>query len=138
MLCQNCPPRKKSICKNLCPKAARYVHQDYVSQRESILSEARDYEDATMNMHIDNVFYYISSHSFQELNDYYSAEQQALKFPFLSAIQNKALYLFYFDGLSYAEIARNLKQDKEKVRKQIHLAKAEIRNFFNKNEEISL
>lgn len=135
MLCQNCPPKKKSVCKTLCPKAEKYVRQDHVSQRESPLSEVREYANATMNMHTDNVFYYISSHSFQELNDYYSAEQQIFQFPFLSTIQNKALYLFYFDGLSYAEIARNLKQDKTTLNNQIYSAKQKISKFFTKNEE---
>ena len=135
MLCQNCPPKKKSVCKNLCPKTEKYVQQDLVSQRESLLSEVRDYADATMNMHTDNVFYYVSSHSFQELNNFYSAEQQTFKFPFLSVIQNKALYLFYFDGLSYAEIARKTNRKVGVLKMQIHYAKNEIRNFIYKNEE---
>ena len=109
--------------------------EDYVSQRESPLSEERGYSDVTMNMHTDNVFYYISSHSFQELNGYYSEEEHILKFPFLSKIQNKALYLFYFEGLSYAEIARNLKRDKTSLSYQIRSAKTKISQFFYKNEE---
>lgn len=133
MLCQDC--KKKPTCKSLCPKAEKYVRQDYVSQRESPLSEVRSNANASMNMHVDSVFQYISSHSFQELSGYYSADDQTLKFPFLSKLQNKALYMAYYEGLSYRDIAWKLHIREDKLNNQIYSAKQKILKFSSKSEE---
>jgi DNA-directed RNA polymerase specialized sigma24 family protein len=53
---------------------------------------------------------------------------------FFPRLQLRCLQLFYCDGLSYAEIARNLKRDKGQITYQIRCAKRKISQFFPNNK----
>lgn len=135
MLCQDCP--KKDSCIQLCSKAERYVSQDYVSQRETTYPHVTDKANATKNLPLDNIDYHLNQKTHQETIEQvisYHLNERTLNFPFLSELQNKCLYLFYFEGLSYAEIARNLKQDKSKINYCIRIAKQRISQFSSKSE----
>lgn len=120
MLCQECKKRDK--CVKLCPEAEKYVNRDRVSQRESC---HEDYVLDWLNLHV-------SPHPFSALVSFW--QEDNLNFPFLSPLQNKCLHLFYFEGLSYVEIAFRLSNQyrqvsSHKVRGQIYRAKQKIREF---------
>ncbi len=121
MLCQEC--KKKTTCHKLCPQAEKYVNRDHVSQREFVQPE---YMLELLDIHIK-----IDSHS--DLASFLS--ESSINFPFLSPLQNKTLSLFYFGGLSYAEIAWKLHTRESILSKQIYLAKNKIRKFCSDREE---
>lgn len=49
-------------------------------------------------------------------------------------LQNKVLSSFYFDGLSYAEIARKTNRKVSVLRGQIERGKRKIREFYSDRE----
>ena len=140
-LCTQCP--KRATCTSLCEEAEKYVNQDYRYQRESLYPPIRNREDACFNLILDNINWH--------LNEKPSASQVTIKrltslfqgydfnFPFLTPLQNKCLYLFYFEGLSYAKIAFQLSNQYRQVssravKHQLARARKEIVAFFPKNE----
>lgn len=124
-LCTQCP--KRATCTSLCEEAEKYVNQDYVAQREFPQSELK----------LDLLSIHIKTPTLKELENYFS--ESDVSFPFLSDLQNKCLYLFYFEGLSYREIAFQLSNQYRQVssravKHQLARARKEIVAFFPKNE----
>ena len=132
MLCQECD--KKSSCTELCDEAEAYVSQDHVPQREMTYSPIP--RGGAMNTDLDNINFHVNEREgrpglrFQDFASFFTAEK--LEFPFLAELENRLLYLFYFEGDSYAQIAQKVNLKVGKVRKRIHLAKRKIRNFSSK------
>ena len=105
MLCQECS--KKSECVELCQKAEKWVNSDHVSQRELIFSQIQEGEAGSirLNTALDLANFY-STFNHSELSSYFTESEVC--FPFLSDLQNKCLHLFYFQGLTYKQIAQHL------------------------------
>ena len=119
MLCQECS--KKESCVELCLKAEKWVNSDHVSQRELPCNE---FTLEYLN--------YISPVKWQTIASYHHVE--SLEFPFLSDLQNKCLHLFYFQGLTYKQIAFRLsgryrKLSLKAVKGQLARAKKKIRSI---------
>ena len=108
MLCQECP--KKESCVELCQKAEKWVNGDHVSQRELMFSCI---SEENLNLTIDNLNHHKSIYSHQELVSYFN--EPSVNFPFLSDLQNKCLHLFYFQGLTYKQIAYRLSNQYRRV-----------------------
>jgi hypothetical protein len=51
------------------------------------------------------------------------------KFPFLTPLQNRILWMFHFKGYSYSRIAQTVKKRETAVKAQLARARAKIRNF---------
>ncbi len=117
MLCQTCKDR--DTCTELCEPAERYVGQDHVSQRET------PHEETFLEWLQSNV----SLYTYEELSGYFSEE--SVNFPCCTELQNRCLSLFYFEGLSYAEIAMKVNYRVHKVNYQIYSAKQRISKFFS-------
>ena len=91
MLCRECSRRES--CKSLCKKAEKYADQDYIYQRES----------THPNYILEILSEKVSVYQLGEMASYFN--EDSVNFPFLTKLQNKILKMFYFDGLSYREIA---------------------------------
>lgn len=130
MLCQNCPKRDR--CTELCKKAARYVNQDEVGERESAKSE--------MTLNLLNM--HVKMPGIAEVASYFTGE--SVNFPFLSDLDNKLLQMNVFSHpkMSYAKIAKTLsggraktKLNQTQIRGRIYRAKCKIRDFFEDYKE---
>jgi len=137
MLCQECP--KKSECVELCLKAEKWVNSDHVSQRELIFSQVQEGEAGSirLNTALDLANFY-STFNHSELSSYFTESEVC--FPFLSDLQNKCLHLFYFEGLTYKQIARAMSGNRSKtkinqsqIKYRIKKAKQLIRAHMFKN-----
>jgi hypothetical protein len=129
MLCQEC--KKKPTCTKLCERAEKWVNQDHVSLREIPKPE---WLLARLNVKAK------PPHKLPVLQSYFS--QEKINFPFLTPLQNKCLHLFYFEGLSYKQIARSLSGGKRKLKinhtqvsYQIRSAKCQILQFSSDYRE---
>ena len=120
MLCQECP--KKESCVRLCLSAEKWINKSNISQRELPCNEP------TLEY-----FNYRSPVKWKTLASYHQVE--SLEFKFLSDIQNKCLHLFYFEGLTYKQIAYRLSNQYQRllshgVRWQLYTAKQTIRKHL--------
>ena len=106
MLCQDCGKRK--TCKIICKQLNRDLRRFTKSQKETTYPGVNDYKNANKNLPLDNIDYHVSKWSHHELVTYFQGDH--VDFPFLTSIQNNCLQLYYFEGLSYWQIARNLKK----------------------------
>jgi hypothetical protein len=98
----------------MCLKGWVYANKDYVSQRESTMPNyIMEYIEAEHGKAPLQIF------------DNYFAEDKVC-FPFLTDVKNKCLKLFYFDGLSYNQIAMRVNLPASKVKYQIYQAKRRI------------
>jgi len=124
MLCQECP--KKESCVELCLKAERWINKDHVSQREITFPNiGRE----NLNTPLDNLNHHKTLHSLPELVSFFNEDN--VNFPFLSGLQNKCLHLFYFQGLTYKQIAMRVNRRVKDVDNCIYRAKQLIsRNLF--------
>lgn len=139
MLCQDCP--KKETCTELCEKAERHIRKDHVSQREKIFPHIRESWESNLNPHLDNFSYHLGLYNPSEISSYFTEE--SVNFPFLTPLQNKILHLFYFQGLTYKQIASRLSSANQHgvyvqlpskaVDNQLVRARKEIQGFFSKN-----
>lgn len=136
MLCQECSRRES--CKFLCKKAEKYARRDHVAQRERTVSIIRANTNANLNLPEDN-HAQIYPYSWKQLASYFS--EDSLNFLFLTKLQNKILKMFYFDGLSYGEIARALSGgwnnrgiNQDSVSWQLRYAKRRIIQISSKSE----
>jgi len=116
MLCQECS--KKPNCTELCEETEKYVSQDHVAQRESPKPEWL----------LDALSVHVTLHRHPDIVGYF--QESGLDFKGLTPLQNKILHMFYFDGLSYKQIARALSGNRSKtkinqsdVRYQLHSGK---------------
>ena len=126
-LCTNCS--KRDNCVELCEKAERYVGQDHVSQRESTKPEWL----------LDLLRVHVTLHKHEDIASYF--QEDSLSFDFLTPLQNKILYLFYFEGLTYKEIAFHLSNQYRQlsssdVNYQIRSAKQRISQFLSDNRGV--
>ena len=126
--CTECP--KYSECTELCDRAEKYVDQDHIAQREVTFTE-----DFLELLQIQSPF------TWPEMASFFKAE--SVNFPPLTPLQNKILHLFYFEGLSYREIARAVSGNRSKTKinqsavdYQLRKARAEILRFSSTNREI--
>ena len=105
MLCQECP--KKESCVELCEKAEKWVNKDHVSQRELTFPQVTDGErgKVRLNLLLDLADFH-SAFKHSELSSFFN--ESKVDFPFLTPLQNKCLHLFYFQGLTYKQIAHQL------------------------------
>ena len=130
MLCQDCP--KKNTCTELCEKTEKYVNQDYKYLRELPCDE-----------NLIEYLNYVIDKNWPELVSYFTEE--LVNFPFLTPLQNKTLHLFYFQGLTYKQIARHLNGGRNPstanrlsvnaVDYQLRKARKEILRFYSISEE---
>ena len=123
MLCQDCT--KRDTCTELCEDAEKYVNRDHVSQKEIIVS--RIPESKGKNLPIDNAYYHAGAN---DLSSYFTESQVELSF--LTPLQNKCLHLFYFEGLTYAEIAQRVNCRVKVVDHCIYNARRKIRGISSK------
>ena len=114
MLCQDC--KKKPNCVKLCPAAEKWVNQDHVALREIPKPQWL----------LDRISIKAKP-AHRDLSNYFSHER--VEFPFLTPIQNKILHLFYFEGLTYNEIAFKMKIQRKAVDNQLCKAKEKIKGF---------
>ena len=135
MLCQDCS--KKPTCTELCPEAEKWVNKDHVSQRELTYPQVRNRNNASKNLPLDNLFYYLRGFPQSEVAEFFTEDN--VSFPFLTSLQNKCLHLFYFGGCSYAEIAKRLSGNRSKtklnqsaVNQQLRKSRMKIIQFFSK------
>ena len=129
MLCQDCP--KKPTCQELCERAEKRVSQDYVFQRERTYPHVNSKGDANKNLKLDNISFHVSPYKFSILSSYFKHDK--LNFSFLTKLQNKCLHMFYFDGLTYNQIAMRVRKGKSKIKYQLYLAKRQILAKSTKN-----
>ncbi len=133
MLCQDCP--KKPTCIELCERAEKYVNKDYISLRESTHLE---WMLDLLSVHVKVIHH-------NEIKTYFTSEN--VSFPFLSDLQNNCLHLFYFEGLTYKEIAFRLsianqygvylKLSSEGASYQLRSAKHQILQSYIENKGIN-
>ncbi len=127
MLCQDCP--KRESCAELCAKAERYVGQD-----EKKYQRERTYGSSVVL----DILGYRSRHNWQDCSTYWIA--QSVNFSELTPTQNKCLHLFYFEGLSYKQIAFRLSGNRkgayscDNIDYCIRSAKRRILRFSSKSE----
>ena len=127
MLCQDCS--KKNTCTELCEKTEKYVNQDYKYLRELPCDE-----------NLIEYLNYVIDKNWPELVSYFTEE--LVNFPFLTPLQNKIIHLFYFQGLTYKQIARAMsgnrkyKINREQVSYQLRSAKRRILQFFSISERV--
>lgn len=112
------------------------MSRDYVSQRERTYPGVNEDENAQKNSVIDNINLYIGQHSLSDLASNFT--EDSLNLPFLTKLQNRILKMFYFDGLSYKEIAFRISGNRkgayscDAISWQIRLAKRRIIQFSSK------
>jgi len=114
-LCGTCP--RRDTCIELCPAAEKYVNQDHVSQRE--LPQPNEILDLFDNELL----------TYQEVASFFT--ESSLSFPFLSELENKCLYFFYFEGLSYKQITVKVNCKLKAVDHCLYRARKKIRGVFS-------
>ena len=119
MLCQEC--KKKPTCTELCAKAEKYVNQDHVALREIPLSD----------ISLDLLSHHLKITPTEEVASYFTENEAS--FPFLTPLQNKLLTMFYFQGLSYTQIAMMTNRRVRTVESQLARARKKIAVFFSNN-----
>jgi len=129
MLCQDC--KKKPTCTKLCKKAEKWVNQDYRYQRELCVPEK------TLEF-LEWLREEKGIHDWQDIAQYFSAEK--IDFPFFSEKRNKCLYVYYFKGRTYKQIASDISCKSyqvtwKQVREELRWAKKILRSMFNNQNE---
>lgn len=80
----------------MCNGAEKWANQDHIAQRESPKPE---WLLDLLNVHVT-----LCKH--KDIASYF--QEYGLSFSFLPPLQNKILHLFYFQGLTYKQIAQHL------------------------------
>jgi hypothetical protein len=120
MLCQTCP--KRPTCTRLCEKAEKYVSKDSISLREI----------PQPDISIDLISYHFDFIPTEEISSHFT--EGLPNFHFLTPLQNKILGMFYFQGLTYAQIAVRVRHSKKSVDANLARARVEIRGVFSNYE----
>lgn len=115
MLCQNCS--KRTTCQKPCEKLEKDLAKVTVKRPRETPKEESELESYT--------FYPLS---WAEMASYH---QEQVNISILSPIQNKCLQLFYFEGLTYKQIAYRLSNQYQRILShqvsyQLRLAKRKI------------
>ena len=121
MLCQDCP--KRETCTQICKRLERHLERFTHYQREVIKPETP----------LEYLNFHIYPLSYKELASYWWGGRP--HFSFLSELQNECLYLFYFEGLTYKQIAQKVNRKVKTVDNCIYLAKKKILGTFSKGKE---
>lgn len=117
MLCNEC--EKRSTCKKLCPKAERYVNQDYVPLRESLVTLKPDDDGLLMTEDETLSRLALNNGSWADL---IADESEEPKIKCLNPITNYVLHLRVNERMGWLEIRSAVKKrfGKTLTRKQIN------------------
>ena len=115
MLCQRC--KKKPTCIEPCRNLENHLKKFSRYLRELPCAEyTLEYLDLR------------SPATWQTLSNYY--HNDSVSFPFLTKLQNKCLHMFYFEGLTYNQIAMRVRKSKTVIKGQLQRGKCKIRSIF--------
>ena len=146
---EECRPYHLWLSK-IADRKQKYVSQDYVSQREKTFSPVASGEQGKVrrNLILDGVgpdrregvpriarpeAVGFHREHFDELASYFKEDK--VDFQFLTNKENRCLYLFYFEGLRYREIAVKTNLKVRTVKHHISKARKEIVSFFSEKKD---
>jgi DNA-binding NarL/FixJ family response regulator len=110
-MCARCAERE--TCRNLCPAAERYACKDFVNLRERYHSRPV----VSVNQ---------SSSAWERIQD--TTYTDLPEYSFLSDMENKLLHSYWFQGRSYAEIAKQYHMSLSAIKSRLTRVYAKLRD----------